>query len=88
MRFGSIAHAQQFTKETRLIVTSSKNSPVGIMSPGSAHIGLGNMSVSLAGAAIFNDSRSRRRPWSLKPDGDLWGLVDVMVQQRNANDDE
>ena len=26
MRFGSIAHAQQFTKETRLIVTSSKNS--------------------------------------------------------------
>ena len=40
------------------------------------------MGVTQKGAAILDGAISRRRPWSLKPDGDLWCLVDSLIQQR------
>ena len=57
----------------------------GLLAPTAVHIGLDNMGVTQKGAAILGGTISRRRPWSLKPDGDLWCLVDSLIQQRSTN---
>ena len=43
----------------------------GLLAPTAVHIGLDNMGVTQKGAAILDGTISRRRPWSLKADGDL-----------------
>ena len=55
MRFGSIAHAQQFTKETRLIVTSSKNSGQ-IQAPCRLTLSMINLMMNEAGMVAGNRS--------------------------------
>ena len=57
----------------------------GLMSPYVVHIGLDNLGVVQKGNDIHADAISRSRPWCLQVDGDMWQLVDSLLQQRGAN---
>ena len=57
----------------------------GLLAPTAVHIGLDNMGVTKKLATILDCSVSRRRPWSLQPDGDLWQFVDSTTLQRGIN---
>ena len=43
----------------------------GLLAPTAVNIGLDIMGVTQKTAAILDSTVSRRRPWSLQPDGDL-----------------
>ena len=57
----------------------------GLLAPTAVHIGLDNMGVTQKTATILDGTVSRRRPWSLQPDGDLWRFVDSIILQRGIN---
>ena len=57
----------------------------GLLAPTAVHIGLDNMGVTQKIATILDGTVSRRRPWSLQPDGDLWRFVDSIILQRGIN---
>ena len=57
----------------------------GLLAPNAVHIGLDNMGVTQKLATILDCSVSRRRPWCLQPDGDLWQFVDSTILQRGIN---
>jgi hypothetical protein len=51
--------------------------------PGGLHIALDNMSVVNGVMNIIEGKSRRKRPWNLRPDGDLWQIAEQAIAARN-----
>ena len=53
--------------------------------PGSLHIALDNLAVVNGLNDIIAGAQRSKRPWALRPDGDLWAIAERAIQQRGAH---
>ena len=53
--------------------------------PGPLHIALDNLSVVFGVLNILEGIQGTKRPWALRPDGDLWAIAEQAISSRGAN---
>ena len=53
--------------------------------PGALHLALDNLSVVNGIQRILEGGKRPRRPWSLRPDGDLWEIAERAIKARGFN---